>query len=119
MPCSAVQVVFHAERGLEWVALAQKHQHACVTALFKWSCATVTVGFYATFLPALICAMPPRACVSATLCLVMGRPSPAPARAPSCSPTPPQPGLRHRAAQPVPACRFAVMLHVKCPQLVE
>ena len=52
----AAQVVFHAERGLEWVALAQKHQHALATALFTWSCATVTVGFYATFLPALICA---------------------------------------------------------------
>ena len=52
------QVVFHAERGLEWVALAQKHQHAMVTALFTWSCATVTVAFYATFLPALICGFP-------------------------------------------------------------
>ncbi len=49
-------MVFHAERGLEWVALAQKHQHALATALFAWSCATVTVAFYATFLPALICA---------------------------------------------------------------
>ena len=51
----AAQVVFHAERGLQWVALAQKHQHALATALFNWSCATVTVGFYATFLPALVC----------------------------------------------------------------
>ena len=49
-------MVFHVERGLEWVLLAQRHQHAAVTALFRWSCATVTVTFYATFLPFLICA---------------------------------------------------------------
>ena len=62
----AAQVVFHAERGLEWVALAQKHQHELATALFTWSCATVTVTFYATFLPALICAP----CRLVALCLL-------------------------------------------------
>lgn len=51
----AAQAVFHAERGLEWVVFAQQHQHAVVTALANWSCATVTVTFYATFLPILVC----------------------------------------------------------------
>ncbi len=51
----APQAVFHAERGLEWVVFAQQHQHAVVTALANWSCATVTVTFYATFLPSLVC----------------------------------------------------------------
>ncbi len=53
-PCT-MQAVFHAERGLEWVVFAQQHQHAVVTALANWSCATVTVTFYATFLPILVC----------------------------------------------------------------
>ena len=48
--------MFHAERGLEWVVFAQQHQHPVVTALANWSCATVTVVFYATFLPILVCA---------------------------------------------------------------
>ena len=54
--CPAAQAVFHAERGLEWVVFAQQHQHPVVTALANWSCATVTVVFYATFLPILVCA---------------------------------------------------------------
>ena len=52
---AVLQAVFHAERGLEWVVFAQQHQHAVVTALANWSCATVTVTFYATFLPILVC----------------------------------------------------------------
>ena len=54
-----VQAVFHAERGLEWVVFAQKHQNPLVTAAANWSCATVTVVFYATFLPILVCARLP------------------------------------------------------------
>ncbi len=53
------QAVFHAERGLEWVVFAQKHQNSLVTAAANWSCATVTVVFYATFLPILVCAPRP------------------------------------------------------------
>ena len=62
-----VQAVFHAERGLEWVVFAQKHQNRFVTAAANWSCATVTVVFYATFLPILVCARP--APTSRPLCM--------------------------------------------------
>lgn len=51
-------VVFHVERGLEWVVLAQRHQHRLLTTLCSISCFTVSVKFYITFLPFLIWVSP-------------------------------------------------------------
>ena len=47
-------VLFHVERGLEWVVLAQRHQHKLLTALCSTSCFTVSIAFYITFIPAVI-----------------------------------------------------------------
>ena len=47
-------VVFHVERGFEWVLWAQRQQHPVLTTLFTWSSHTVSVAFYVTFLPAII-----------------------------------------------------------------
>ena len=47
-------VLFHVERGLEWVVLAQKNQRKILTTLCSLSCFTVSIAFYLTFLPLLI-----------------------------------------------------------------
>ena len=52
-------VLFHVERGLEWVVLAQKNQRKILTTLCSLSCFTVSIAFYLTFLPLLIWVRPP------------------------------------------------------------
>ena len=47
-------VVFHVERGLAWVTLAQKNQRSVLTALSTMSCFTVSISFYISFLPLLM-----------------------------------------------------------------
>lgn len=47
-------VVFHVERGLSWVELAQRKQKPLLTSLCSLSCFTVSISFYITFLPLLI-----------------------------------------------------------------
>lgn len=39
-------VIYHVERGLGWVAWAQRHERAWLTHLFDMSDKTVGVGFY-------------------------------------------------------------------------
>ncbi len=47
-------VVFHVERGLTWVTLAQKNQRSVLTVLSTMSCFTVSISFYISFLPLLM-----------------------------------------------------------------
>ena len=47
-------VVFHVERGLSWVELAQRKQQPLLTSLCSLSCFTVSISFYITFLPLLV-----------------------------------------------------------------
>lgn len=69
-------VVFHVERGFQWVVWAQAHQNPLLTALFTWSSHTVSVAFYVTFLPALFWVGEPqlghRLVVLMFLCLYVG-----------------------------------------------
>lgn len=51
-------VLFHVERGLTWVTLAQRHQRQLLTTLSSMSCITVSITFYITFLPLLMWVRP-------------------------------------------------------------
>ena len=51
-------VLFHVERGLEWVIYAQRNQRTVLTRLCSLSCFTVSIAFYISFLPLIIWVRP-------------------------------------------------------------